>query len=112
MPPRGLAWAETHQGRLCEFLRKVILPQKTTAAVNNEGVVGSPYPTTPYKVPEAGLEPALSCENRQDFSHREADAKSLLDEAFRRGREERWGAAYNGGCGKGGGSEGDGRLTR
>ena len=31
---------------------------------------------------------ALRCkvmENRQGFSHREADAKSLLDEAFRRG---------------------------
>ena len=29
--------------------------------------------------------------NRQDFSHREADAKSLLDEVLRRGREERKG---------------------
>ena len=29
--------------------------------------------------------------NRQDFSHREADAKSLLDEVLRRGRGERWG---------------------
>jgi hypothetical protein len=28
-------------------------------------------------------------EKRQDFSHRGADAKSLLDEALRRGREER-----------------------
>ena len=29
--------------------------------------------------------------NRQDFSHRGADAKSLLDEVLRRGRGERWG---------------------
>ena len=28
-------------------------------------------------------------ENRQGFSHREADEKSLLDEAFRRGMGER-----------------------
>jgi hypothetical protein len=28
---------------------------------------------------------ADSPKNRQGFSHREADAKSLLDEAFRRG---------------------------
>ena len=29
--------------------------------------------------------------NRQDFSHREADERSLLDEVVRRGRGERWG---------------------
>ena len=36
---------------------------------------------------------ATHLKNRQDFSHREADAKSLLDEAVRRGREERRGQA-------------------
>ena len=36
-------------------------------------------------------------ENRQDFSHREADGKSLLDEVLRRGRGERWGAGWNDG---------------
>jgi hypothetical protein len=41
--------------------------------------------------------------NRQDFSHREADAKSLLDEALRRGREEREEGGCEGEC------ENDGR---
>ncbi len=32
-------------------------------------------------------------ENRQDFSHRGADGKSLLDEVLRRGRGECWGVS-------------------
>ena len=32
-----------------------------TSQLNNEGVVGSPYPTTPYKVPKVGLEPTRAC---------------------------------------------------
>ena len=39
-------------------------------------------------------QPRPTCQvalNRQGFSHREADGKSLLDEVLRRGRGERWG---------------------
>jgi hypothetical protein len=41
-------------------------------------------------------------ENRQGFSHREADAKSLLDEAVRRGMGEQRGTNGDGGSGEGG----------
>ena len=34
-------------------------------------------------------------QNRQDFSHRGADGRSLLDEVLRRGREERLGAGWS-----------------
>ena len=42
---------------------------------------------------------------RQDFSHRGADAKSLLDEVLCRGREERGGASWKGEWGSGGRGE-------
>jgi hypothetical protein len=41
-------------------------------------------------------------QNRQGFSHREADAKSLLDEAVRRGMGEQRGTNGDGGSGEGG----------
>jgi len=46
--------------------------------------------------------PVKDCHKRQDFSHRGADAKSLLDEVLRRGREERAGAGWKGEYGRGG----------
>ena len=41
-------------------------------------------------------------EKRQDFSHRGAEAKSLLDEVLGRGRGERAGAGWKGEEGRGG----------
>jgi hypothetical protein len=38
----------------------------------------------------------ISAETREGFSHREADAKSLLDEAIRRGIDERKATAIDG----------------
>ena len=49
-------------------------------------------------------------DKRQDFSHRAADAKSLLDEVLRRGREERAGAGWKGEYGRGGRSEWGGGM--
>ncbi|MEA1951119.1 MAG: hypothetical protein U9N87_07020, partial [Planctomycetota bacterium] len=40
--------------------------------------------------------------NRQDFSHREAEEKSLLDEVLRCGRGERGRLGWDGCCEKGG----------
>jgi hypothetical protein len=42
-----------------------------------------------YDWPEFAKAARDHAQKRQDFSHRRADAKSLLDEALRRGREER-----------------------
>jgi hypothetical protein len=42
-----------------------------------------------------------SAQKRQGFSHREADEKSLLDEAFRRGTGERRPAHGESGSGEG-----------
>ena len=47
----------------------------------------------------------FSQNKRQDFSHRGAEAKSLLDEVLRRGREERGGAGWKGKRGWGGRGE-------
>ena len=55
------AWAVVHQGPFMTNYDKSDFARKTTAAVNNEGVVGTPYPTTPYKVPKVGLEPTRDC---------------------------------------------------
>ncbi len=48
------------------------------------------------------LHSAILPTNRQGFSHREADDKSLLDEVLRRGRGERGRLGWDGCCVKGG----------
>ena len=39
---------------------------KVTSLLNDKSVVGNPYPTTPYKVPEVGLEPNLDSSTTAD----------------------------------------------
>ena len=51
------------------------------------------------------MEQIATVGKRQDFSHRGADAKSLLDEVLCRGREERGGAGWRGEWGSGGRGE-------
>ena len=62
----------------------------------NKGVVRTPCLTTPYEVPEAGLEPALSCENwilspaRLPFRH----SGWFRLHRYYRFRSARWQAAH------------------